>query len=115
MPYKCRIAKEPTGMPRTLHDPKLDTRASRLRLRRRRETFRRLPWEGAGVGYVRGARAAPWTARHYSAEHGRRYNSIGTADDIVDADGAHVISFAQAQEAARKWFADLGRRDRGEI
>src|SRR5262249_34300658 len=28
---------------------------------------------------------------------------------------AHVLSFAQAQEAARKWFADLARHDRGEV
>jgi integrase len=26
-----------------------------------------------------------------------------------------VLSFAQAQETARKWFADLARRDRGEV
>jgi hypothetical protein len=37
------------------------------------------------------------------------------ADDIADADGAHVFSFAQAQEAARKWFARLARRDRGKV
>ena len=49
------------------------------------------------------------------AEHDRRYQSIAMADDIADADGAHVFSFAQAQEAARKWFARLARRDRGKV
>jgi Phage integrase family len=48
-------------------------------------------------------------------EHGRRFQSIGTADDVTEADGEHVLSFAQGQEAARKWFADLARQDRGEI
>jgi integrase len=48
-------------------------------------------------------------------EHGRRFHSIGTVDDVADADGAHVLSFTQAQEAARKWFAHVARRDRGEV
>jgi len=34
---------------------------------------------------------------------------------VADADGGHVLSFAQAQESARKWFADLARHDRGEV
>jgi len=102
-------------MARTLHDAKLDTRASRQRLRKRREPYWRSISEGLAVGYRKGLKGVTWIARHYSAEHGRRYQAIGTADDIADADGAHVLSFAQAQEAARKWFADLGRRDRGEV
>jgi integrase len=103
------------AMARTVQDPKLDTRASRMRLRRRREPFWRSISEGLAVGYRKGTKGGTWIARHYSAEHGRRYHSIGTTDDIADADGAHVLSFAQAQEAARKWFAHLGRQDRGEV
>src|SRR5262249_54989308 len=49
----------------------------------------------------------------YSAEQGRRYQSIGTADDVVDADGVHVFSCDQAQAKAREWFAELARQDRG--
>jgi integrase len=101
-------------MARTLHDAKLDTRASRLRLPRRREPVWRSISEGLAVGYRKGTKGGTWIARHYSAEHGRRYHAIGTADDIADADPTHVLSFAQAQEAARKWFADLGRHDGGE-
>jgi len=33
---------------------------------------------------------------------------------LAVADGQHILSFAQAQEAARARFADLARRDRGE-
>jgi integrase len=54
-------------------------------------------------------------ARHYSTEHGRRFHAVGTADDVADADGTHILSFTQAQEAARKWFARLARHDRGEV
>jgi integrase len=103
------------AMARTLQDAKLDTRAARQRLRKRREPFWRSISEGLAVGYRKGTKGGTWIARHYSAEHGRRYQSIGTTDDIADADGTHVLSFAQAQEVARAWFADLGRQDGGEV
>jgi integrase len=102
-------------MARTLRDAKLDTRASRQRLRQRREPFWRSISEGLAVGYRKGSKGGTWIARHYSAEEGRRYQAIGTADDIADADGEHVLSFDQAQGHARNWFAELARRDRGEI
>ena len=39
-------------------------------------------------------------------ETGARWKrSLGTADDALDADGARVLTFAQAQEKARAWFA----------
>jgi integrase len=102
-------------MARTLQDAKLDTRAARLRLKQRREPYWRSISEGLAIGYRRGAKGGTWIARHYSPMHGRRYQSIGTADDIADADGVHVLSFAQGQEAARKWFSQLALLDRGEV
>jgi integrase len=33
---------------------------------------------------------------------------------VANADGVHVLSFSQAQEAARKWFAELAQEDGGE-
>jgi hypothetical protein len=101
-------------MARTLHDAKLDTRAARGRLKARREPYWRSISEGLAIGYRKGAKGGTWIGRHYSAEHGRRYSAVGTADDVADTDGEHVLSFAQAQEKARSWFADLARRDRGE-
>jgi integrase len=123
--YAVRLPYEPLfppygshggrSMARTLRDTKLDTRAARLRLKARREPYWRSISEGLAIGYRKGIKGGTWIARHYSAEEGRRYQSIGTADDIADADGGHVLSFAQAQEGARKWFADLARQDRGEV
>jgi integrase len=102
-------------MARTLQDAKLDTRAARLRFKKRREPYWRSISEGLAVGYRKGAKGGTWVARHYSTEYGRRFHAIGTADDIADADGAHILSFAQAQAAAGKWFAHLARHDRGDI
>jgi integrase len=100
-------------MPRTLQDAKLDTRSARFRLKQSREPYWRSISDGLAVGYRKGIKGGTWRARHYSQEHGYRYAPVGTADDIADADGVHVLSFAQAQEAARKWFSDLARQDSG--
>jgi integrase len=51
-----------------------------------------------------------WVARRYIGEDGRvgakgspyRITTLGLADDYEDADGERVLSFAQAQEKARK-------------
>ena len=101
-------------MARTVKDAKLDTRAARWRLKPRREPYWRSISEGMAVGYRKGSNAGTWIARHYSPETRLRYHSLGAADDVVDADGARVLSFAQAQEAARKWFAELARQASGD-
>lgn len=46
-------------------------------------------------------------SRQYVKGEGRQYQPIGPADDIADADGVHVLSFDQAQEAAREWLRSL--------
>ena len=88
-------------MARTLRDAKLDTRSARLRLAARREPYFRSLSDGLAIGYRRGAKGGTWIARHYTPEAGRRFNALGTADDVTDADGVHVLTFRQAQEAAR--------------
>ena len=102
-------------MSRTLQDAKLDARAARLRLKTRREPYWRTISEGLAVGYRKGSKGGTWVARHYTPEHGRRFQALGTTDDVIDADGAHILSFAQAQEAARKWFSELAMQDGGEL
>jgi integrase len=101
-------------MARTLRDAKLDTRNARARLKPRKEPYWRSLSEGLATGYYKGAKGGTWIAKHYSAEHGRRFEPLGTADDVADADGEHVLSFAQAQEKARAWFGALAREDGGE-
>jgi integrase len=84
-------------------------------LKQRREPYWRSISDGLAIGYRRGTKGGTWIARHYSGEQGRRFQAIGTADDVAEADGEHVLSFAQGQEAARKWFADLAAQDQGEV
>jgi integrase len=100
-------------MARTLRDAKLDTRNARAKLKTRREPYWRSISEGLAIGFRRGAKGGTWIARNYTPDHGRRFRALGTADDVANADGEHVLSFAQAQAAGRRWFAELARRDRG--
>jgi integrase len=99
-------------MARTVADANLTTRSARLKLPARREPHWRTLSEGLAIGYRKGARGGTWIARHYAADAGRRFKALGTADDIVDADGVHVLSFSQAQAAARTWFAELAATDK---
>lgn len=114
MPYVMPYIRHRGKVARTLKDAKLDTRSARLRLKVRREPYWRSLSEGLAIGYRRGAKGGTWIARHYSPESGRRYQALGTVDDIVEADGEHVLNFAQAQEAGRRWFATLARQDRAD-
>jgi integrase len=101
-------------MARTLRDAKLDTRNARSKLKARKEPYWRSLSEGLALGYYKGAKGGTWIARHYCAEHGRRFEPLGTADDVADADRGHVLSFGDAQRKAREWFQALARRDNGE-
>jgi integrase len=102
-------------MPRTARDANLGTRNARQKLSLRREPYWRTIHQGLALGYRKGARGGFWIARAYSPEKGRRFESMGVADDHADADGRTVFDFTQAQEAARRWSATLARLDAGEL
>jgi integrase len=95
-------------MARTVRDTNLETRAARSRLKVRSEPYWRSIDRGAHLGYYRGTRGGSWIARLYQ---GGRYHKgdLGRADDGTDADGVHVLSYSQALDGARKWFADKAR------
>jgi hypothetical protein len=63
-----------------------------------------------GIGGWAAARpASKWIARHYSPAEGRKYLSIGSADDLLGADGGDTLTFAQAQVRAADWFREIER------
>jgi hypothetical protein len=84
-------------MARTRQDARLSSRSARSRLKERRD------------------KGGTWIARHYAPETGRRYAALGIADDLADADGVRVLSFAHAQERAREWFKRLAQDASGEV
>ncbi|MBM3514702.1 MAG: site-specific integrase [Alphaproteobacteria bacterium] len=100
-------------MARTARDTRLETRTARTGLKTRREPYWRTIHEGLAIGYRKGRRGGFWIARLYDTEHGRRFKSLGIADDIADANGTTVLDFRQAQEEARGFEKDQRRIDRG--
>jgi integrase len=96
-------------MARTLRDTTLDTRAARSRLRARGKPYYRVIEEGLHLGYrrVKGrpgkpAAAGKWVLRHYVGDQKYCVETVGIADDLSDADGVAVLSFAHAQALARE-------------
>ena len=93
-------------MPRTKRSATLDTRARRLQQpvgKRLMETIGR----GAYLLYQRpkNGRAGSWYARWVDLESLKQVQTrLGEADDMQDADGVEVLTFAQAQSKASTWF-----------
>ena len=94
-------------MPRTVRNPKIDTRSARAKLKARREPYWTSIAPGCALGYRRSAKAGTWIGKHRASDGKRSYKAIGPADDIMDADNASAISFTQAQEQARDWFSRM--------
>lgn len=99
-------------MARKARDSRLDTRTVRLKLAPAKEPYWRVLEPGRALGYRRLADGKPgtWTARHGERVGGRhvyQFQALGTADDYSDADDIAVMTFGQAQETARGFFAAL--------
>lgn len=97
------------AMARTLRDAALDSRAARSRLAPRGKPYFRTLEAGLHLGYRKTggrkgkpATAGKWVARHYVGDQAYVVETIATADDMSDANGLTVLTFAQAQTEARK-------------
>ena len=96
-------------MPRQVRDASLETRTARSRLKVRHKPYFRLIEPGLHLGYRKLASGpGTWIARRYAGEGAYAMENLRTAsgdlvvaDDYTDADGAAVLTFAQAQAAAR--------------
>jgi integrase len=85
-------------MVRKLRDARLETRSARSGLKGL--TFKNIG-PGLAIGYRRGARGGKWVARVYSGDRSYRLETIGWADDTVEADGVQVLTFWQAVAKAQ--------------
>lgn len=101
-------------MARTVRDTTLESKAARTRLPARRKPYYRLIDPGCHLGYYKGARGGTWNARYFIGAGKYAEKTLGLADDIQDADGSSVLTFAQAQSQARAWFAVQARIQTGE-
>jgi integrase len=96
-------------MPRKVRDAALETRSARARLRVAHRPYFRLIEPGLHLGFRKLASGpGTWLVRRYVGDGRYIAENLRTADgalvladDFEDADGARVLSFAQAQQAAR--------------
>jgi integrase len=102
-------------MPRTVRNPKIDTRSARAKLAGRREPYWTVISAGNALGYRRGAKGGTWIAKFRDEDGKRHLESLGAADDARDADGLSAFSFSQAQERARAWFQRKAREQAGDF
>ena len=101
-------------MGRAVRDVRIDKREARMKLVTRSEPYWRLVSEGCHLGYYRGARGGKWVARFRKPGNAGGYakTTLGEADDVRDADGEAILSFRQADDAAREWFDKQARGDK---
>jgi integrase len=100
-------------MPRATRDARLDTAAARARLSARKKPYYRLIEAGLHIGYYRGVNGGSWIARRYRGEGSYETGRLGLADDGRHADGAEVLTFTQAQSAARAWATHKAKQAAG--
>lgn len=103
-------------MARTKESSKLGSRSSREELKVRREPYWLVLEKGRALGYRKGENSGTWIARFYdpAGVPPRIFQALGAADDTSDPDGKMVLSFGQAQAAARKWFETAFHKATGE-
>lgn len=91
----------------------LVNRTMRAKLPVMRDPYWHLIAAGQYLGYRKtGETRGTWIARFYVREgenKAYRFQSLGEADDTVQANSTHVLSFAQAVEKAQKWFKERSR------
>jgi integrase len=89
-------------------DTPLKVKARRLALPiTKRPTFESLG-DGISIGYRRNQGAGVWVARRADGKGGKFEQRLGLADDYADADGTHILSWAQAQAKAFEVAPMLG-------
>src|SRR6516225_6661596 len=95
-------------MARTIRDAALESRTARSRLKPNGQPYYRGIEPGLHLGYRKPrAGAGRWLAR-LNVEGKYSYQPLGTADDFSDADGRIILSYKQAQDAARKVQGNRG-------
>jgi integrase len=102
-------------MARTVRDAALESRTARSRLKANGQPYYRGLEPGLHLGYRKPrAGAGKWLARH-NVEGKYSYHPLGTADDFGDPDGTIILSYKQAQDAARKILAEQAGRGVGTV
>ena len=101
-------------MPRHVREVNLATREARKRLRIAKKPYYRALDEGLHLGYRKSNAGSAWVVRWYTGKQAYKIANLeARPDDVLDADGATVLSWNQAQAAARSFFQKRQREADG--
>lgn len=100
-------------MPRKIKNAKIDTRTARKKLPKRREPYWAKISKGCFLGYRRIPVSGTWIVRYRDHNGKQNYRALGTADDSIEANAKTVLTYEQAQDAARTWFKIVAREQDG--
>ncbi len=92
-----------------MRDANLGTRTSRAALKVSDKPYYRAIDEGLHLGYRRNKTGGKWVMRWYVGDQTYKVETIASADDTLDADGAEFLTFSQAQAIARTRFVETRR------
>lgn len=101
-------------MARQIKNAKIDTRNARDGIPAGSAiVYADLGVDGADLGYRKGKTGGRWVLRRYVGDKRYAVETLAVADDRADADGVTVLSYRQAQAAARSRHEALTRQERG--
>ena len=86
----------------------LDTKSARARLKPRGRPYWRSLGPTLQLGYRKGATARRWVTKTLVGPNRYVLKAIGFADDVAEADGVEVLTFAQAIDRARELHRTRG-------
>lgn len=97
-------------MARTIRNAKIDTRSARSKLPVGKTVYWVPLTHGHALGYRKGPKGGAWVAKYVTPEK-RLEKTLGSADDLLEADGGGILNHRQAQDKALEWFASLATAD----
>ena len=104
---------------KTRKDEPTTTKHARRNLKPRAKPYLRTIGQGVAVGYRRKVKDGLWTVSLYLGNGKYREATIGTADDVLDADGVEVLDFEQARKAVlakvAEWQAEAKAKTNGGV
>ena len=106
-------------MAKQVQEAALGTRTARMKLAGRKKPYFRLISDGVHLGYRRSTvarRAGTWLCRRYLGGERYELHLLGTADDFADMPaGERVLTFDEAQAAAKEWARQRTAAQRAEV
>ena len=85
----------------SIRNAALESRTARLKLPKRPRPYWVPLARGLSLGYRRINTAGPWIVRSSDGKGGNRIQNFAVADDHEQSDGDRVLTFWEAQTAAR--------------